>query len=173
MNALIYLLFLLLFSCSKELIQDLQSREGLPDQESWGVNIILTDEGIIRAKVQSGHLEKYNEKEFIMLDSNVYIDFYDNNENHTSVLTSNMAEVHQNSNDMMAKGNVVAKSDSGITLYSDILFWDAKGEKLKTKENIMITTLDKDTLYGVGFESDSDLKNWKILNPTGMTGRKY
>ena len=35
----------------------------------------------------------------------------------------------------------------------------------------MITTLDTDTLYGVGFESDSDLKNWKILSPSGVTGR--
>ena len=98
MNVLVYLLFLILLSCSEEPIQQLQSREGLPDQESWGVNIILTDQGIVRAKVQSGHLEKYNEKEFIMLDSSVYVDFYDKNEIHTSVLTSDVAEINQNSN---------------------------------------------------------------------------
>jgi len=27
-------------------------------------------------------------------------------------------------------------------------------------------------LYGVGFESDSDMKNWKILSPSGVTGRE-
>ena len=27
----------------------------MPDQESWGVNIILTDQGMIRAKVMSAH----------------------------------------------------------------------------------------------------------------------
>jgi hypothetical protein len=36
----------------------------------------------------------------------------------------------------------------------------------------MITTLEEDTLYGVGFESDSDMKNWKILSPSGVTGRE-
>ena len=36
----------------------------------------------------------------------------------------------------------------------------------------MITTLDNDTLYGIGFESDSDLKNWQIIQPSGVTGRK-
>ena len=36
----------------------------------------------------------------------------------------------------------------------------------------MITTLDNDTLYGIGFESDSDLKNWKIIEPSGVTERK-
>ena len=34
----------------------------------------------------------------------------------------------------------------------------------------MITTEKADSLYGIGFESDSDLKNWQILNPSGVTG---
>ena len=119
-------------SCNKESLQNIPSRDGLPDQESWGVNIILTDQGIIRAKVSSGHLEKYNEKEFIMLDSSVIVDFYDHKEQHTSVLYSDKAEVDQQSNDMKAIGNVVAVSDSGITLFSDNLIWDSKGERLHT-----------------------------------------
>ena len=145
----------------------------MPDQESWGVNIILTDQGMIRAKVRSGHLEKYNEKEFIMLDSSVTVDFFDSHEEHTSVLTSNMAEVNQSSNDMRAIGNVVAVSDSGISLHSETLTWESNDEKLRTKDKIMITTLEGDTLYGIGFESDSDLKNWKIIHPSGVTGREF
>ena len=145
----------------------------MPDQESWGVIIILTNEGTMRAKVRSGHLEKYNEKEFVMLDSSVTVDFFDRKEQHTSVLTSEKAEINQASNDMEAMGNVVAVSDSGITLYSESLTWNSSVEKLHTKSNIMITTLETDTLYGVGFESDSDLKNWKILSPSGVTGREF
>ena len=160
-------------SCTKQSVQDLPSRQGMPDQESWGVNIILTDQGMIRAKVMSGHLEKYNEKEFILLDSSVTVDFFDSDEKHTSVLTSDKAEVNQSSNDMKAIGNVVAVSDSGISLYSNTLIWDSKNEKLRTKDKIMITTLDEDTLYGIGFESDSDLENWKIINPSGVTGREF
>ena len=160
-------------SCTKQSVQDLPSRQGMPDQESWGVNIILTDQGMIRAKIMSGHLEKYNEKEFILLDSSVTVDFFDSEEKHTSVLTSNKAEVNQSSNDMKAIGNVVAVSDSGISLYSNTLIWDSKNEKLRTKDKIMITTLDEDTLYGIGFESDSDLENWKIINPSGVTGREF
>lgn len=160
-------------SCTKQSIQDLPSREGMPDQESWGVNIVLTDQGMIRAKIRTGHLEKYNEKEFIMLDSSVIVDFFDSDEKHTSILTSNRAEVDQSSNDMKAIGNVVAVSDSGISLYSNTLVWDSKNEKLRTKDKIMITTFEKDTLYGIGFESDSDLENWKIINPSGVTGREF
>ena len=166
-------MMVLLSSCTKESIEELPSKEGMPDQESWGVNIILTDQGMIRAKVRSGHLEKYNEKEFIMLDSSVTVDFFDSHEEHTSVLTSNMAEVNQSSNDMRAIGNVVAVSDSGISLHSETLTWESNDEKLRTKDKIMITTLEGDTLYGIGFESDSDLKNWKIIHPSGVTGREF
>ena len=128
---------------------------------------------MMRAKVQSGHLEKYNDRAFVLLDSSVIVDFYDDKEQHTSVLTSDKAEVDQSSNDMKAIGNVVAVSDSGITLYTNTLTWSSREEKLRTKDNIMITTEKADSLYGVGFESDSDLKNWRILNPSGVTGREF
>ena len=167
----IFFLFLIMSCTNIDNETNTYSRTGLPDQESWDVEITLTDEGIMRALVKADHLEKYNEKEFIMLDSSVIVDFYDDKEQHTSVLNSHKAEVDQKSNDMKAIGNVVAISDSGITLFSETLIWDSKEERLHTKDKIMITTLESDTLYGVGFESDSDLKNWKIINPSGVTGR--
>ena len=172
MRLFLFILLILVLSCAREPISEMPSRDGMPDQESWGVTIVLTSEGLIRAKVRSGHLEKYNEKKFVLLDSSVMVDFFNEEEQHTSVLTSKTAEVDQASNDMKAMGNVVAVSDSGITLYSETLTWNSKDEKLHTKDNIMITTLEKDTLYGVGFESDSDMKNWKILSPSGVTGRE-
>ena len=161
---------LLVYSCSEERKSDLPSSDGLPDQESWGVNIIMTHEGLIRAKVNSGHLKKFNEKEYIILDENVVVDFFDAQENHTSTLFSDKSEINEKSNDMLAIGNVVARSDSGITLFTETLRWIAEDEKLFTKDSIMITTLDKDTLFGKGFESNADLENWRILNPSGVTG---
>jgi len=161
---------LLVYSCSKERISDLPSSNGLPDQESWGVTIIMTHEGLIRAKVKSGHLQKFNEKEYIILDENVVVDFFDLQENHTSTLFSDKSEINEKSNDMLAIGNVIAKSDSGITLYTERLQWIAEDEKLFTKDSIMITTLEKDTLFGRGFESNADLESWRILNPSGVTG---
>ena len=163
---------LILFGCSSE-TTDLFLEKGadFPDQESWGVTIILTDSSIERARVNSGHLEKYNQKKHILLDDIVRVDFFDKKQTHVAVLNSYKAEVDQKTNNMKAIGNVVAISDSGITLFTDTLYWDAKNEKMSTLDSVMITTLGEDTLYGVGFESDSDLENWKILNPSGVTGR--
>ena len=160
-----------LISCSSDSIQQIPIKEDVPDQESWDVTIILSEKGIMRAKIKSGHLEKHHDKSFVFLDSNVVVDFFDKEEKHTSLLNSKYAEVNQKSNNMKAIGNVVAISDSGITLFSESLIWDAKKEKLFTDDRIMITTLEKDTLYGTGFESKSDLKNWKIIHPSGVSGK--
>lgn len=171
MKYLFQFLYLLTLGCQRieEIPQDY--RTGGPDQESWGVTILLTDHGIMRAKIKSGHLEKYNEKEFILLDSSVTVDFFDYRESHISRLTSIKAEVNQSSNDMKAIGNVIAVSDSGISLFTDTLIWNSNEEKMNTDDPIMLTTIKKDTLFGIGFESDSDLKNWKILKPSGVTNR--
>ncbi len=68
---------ILTIACSDESNQA-QLAKGLdyPDQESWGVTIILTDSSIERARVQSGHLEKYNQQQHIMLDQIVKVDFF-------------------------------------------------------------------------------------------------
>ena len=168
-----FLSLVLVVSCVDSKKIELPSSEGFPDQESWGVTIFMTHEGRMRAKVSSGHLEKHNEKEFIILDSNVVVDFFDLEENHTSTLYSDKSEINEKSNDMLAEGNVIAKSDSGITLFTEKLQWIAEDEKLFTKDSIMITTLDSDTLYGQGFESNSDLENWRIINPSGVTRSNF
>ena len=163
---------LILFGlCSEPTDLCLEKGTEFPDQESWGVTIILTDSSIERARINSGHLEKYNQKKHIFLDDIVQVDFFDKKQTHVAVLNSYKAEVDQKTNNMKAIGNVVAVSDSGITLFTETLYWDAKNEKMSTFDSVMITTLDEDTLYGIGFESDSDLENWKILNPSGVTGR--
>ena len=168
-----FLLTLLLSACSTpaEMVND-ETREGRPDQEGWNVTIYMTNEGSMTAKINSGHLEKYQEKEFALLDSGVVIDFYDSDEKHISILRAQRAEVDEKSNDMIAMGNVVAFSDSGMTLYTDTLIWNSKKEIMFTKDSIMLTTQHLDTLFGVGFESDSDLENWKILKPSGVTNRE-
>ena len=167
------IVFIFLSAACSDKSDEPQLAKGIdyPDQESWGVTIILTDSSIERARIQSGHLEKYNQEQHIMLDESVKVDFFDKKQVHVAVLNSVKAEVDQKTNNMKAIGDVIAVSDSGITLYTDTLFWNAKKEQMSTVDSVMITTLDKDTLYGVGFESDSDLQNWTILKPSGVTDR--
>ncbi len=103
------------------------------------------------------------------MDEGVDVDFFDEEEIHTTNLKSMIAEIDENTNFMTAIENVVVVSDSGVTLYTDTLKWDSKREIIYTASPIMLTTNKKDTLYGSGFESDVGLNHWKILYPSGVT----
>ncbi len=142
-----------------------------PDQEIWNPVITLTKDGQKRAVVHSGHLVKYNDQAYVNMDTEVSVDFYDINERHLSHLTATEAVVYENTNDLIAKGNVVVTSDSGLTLYTEVVQWNHRREKIISDTYITLVT-DQDTLYGVGFESDSDLKNWVIFKPAGVSDRK-
>jgi LPS export ABC transporter protein LptC len=166
-----YILFLFLFvlGCEvDEVKKSGQSREGMPDAESWDAIITLTNEGAKRAVIKAGHLEKYNEQKYIRLDDNVDADFFNENEIHTTNLKSKIAEIEEERDYLIAIGNVVVLSDSGVTLYTDTLSWDNVKDKVFTDDQVIFITEQNDTLYGIGFESDVELNNWKILKPTGI-----
>ena len=164
-------LFVLIFqfACqSNELQRSGETRHGRPDAESWDAVITLTNKGAKRGVIRSGHLEKYNDNEFILLNQNVDADFFNEEEVFTTNLKSLVAEIDEEEDFLVAIGNVVVVTDSGVTLFTDTLSWDNQKEKVFTSDSVIFITEKKDTLYGIGFESDIELNNWKILQPTGV-----
>jgi len=168
MKRYIFLLFFLFACQSNELQKSGQTRQGRPDAESWDAVITLTNKGAKRGVIRSGHLEKYNENEFILLDQNIDADFFNEEEVFTTNLKSLVAEIDEEEDFLVAIGNVVVVTDSGVTLFTDTLSWDNQKEKVFTSDSVIFITEKKDTLYGIGFESDIELNNWKILQPTGV-----
>ena len=63
-----------------------KTRDGVPDAESWNAIITLTNKGSKRAVIRSGHLEKYQQRQYILLDQNVDADFFNNEEIYTCLL---------------------------------------------------------------------------------------
>ena len=162
-----------IFGCQvSELERSGKSRQGLPDAESWNATITLTNKGAKRAGIRAGHLEKYNERQYILLNEEVDADFFNENEVHTTNLKSKIAEVDEEEDFLIAIGNVIVVSDSGVTLFTDTLSWDNVREKVYTDDKVIFITEEQDTLYGIGFESDVELDNWKILKPTGVFHEK-
>ena len=168
MKHYIFLLFFLFACQSNELQKSGQTRQCRPDAESWDAVITLTNKGVKRGVIRSGHLEKYNENEFILLDQNIDADFFNKEEVFTTNLKSLVAEIDEEEDFLVAIGNVVVVTDSGVTLFTDTLSWDNQKEKVFTSDSVIFITEKKDTLYGIGFESDIELNNWKILQPTGV-----
>lgn len=169
-----FLLILLLFITFGCISSDQEaalpnSTEDYPDQESWDATILITKEANTIGYLKAGKIEKYSKKNITLLKENIKIDFYNNEGEHTSVLTSEGGKVFDINQDMVAYGNVVVISDSGMTLYTDTLRWENKKQKIISEVPIMITTEEGDTLYGDSFISDPNLRNREVINPRGKS----
>ena len=163
------ILCLFIFACNNtELNKIGETRDGLPDAESWNATITLTNKGSKRAVIKSGHLQKYQQRQYILLDQKVDADFFNEEEIYTSNLKSEIAEIDESKDFLIAMGNVVVVSDSGVTLFTDTLSWDNVEEKIFTDDRVIFITEQNDTLYGIGFKSDIELNNWEIMQPTGV-----
>ena len=134
-----------------------ESREGRPDAESWDAIITLTNQGIKRAVIRAGHLEKYNERQYILLNEKVDADFFNDEEVYTTNLKSQIAEIDEEEDFLIAIGDVIVLSDSGVTLFTDTLSWDNHREKVYTDDNGFRVpnknfkySLDKPSIFFIG-----------------------
>ncbi len=137
-----------------------------PDQESWNSTLIITKDGQKVGVVEAKHFKKYNKKNKTYISEGLKVDFFNELGQHTSVLTSTGGEVDDRMQDMIAYGNVIVVSDSGMTLYTDTLMWDNKRQKIISEIPVKITS-DTDTLFGDSFISDPNLENYEITNSHG------
>jgi len=93
--------------------------------------------------------------------------FYDTHGNHTSKMTSRRGKVNDETQDLEATGKVVIVSDSGTTVRTEKIFWDNATQKIHSDAFVEITS-PREVLRGYGFESDQDLKNYKVFRVTGQ-----
>jgi LPS export ABC transporter protein LptC len=166
------LTLLCLAGCSQqdqEIVSSDQEKKEHPSQEGWNSQIYLSKAGRLQAVVRYGHMMKFEGLKVYQFDEGVVVDFYDDEGEHTSHLTSNKGEYHEATEDVIGRGNVVVVSDSGLTLRTDVLRWDNGREKIISDTLVMLTTPDYDTLYGVGFESNADLTRRVIRKPWGVS----
>ena len=116
---------LLLLSCEEKIRPPIS--DGLsgivPTQESWDARIIFTDSGRTSGILRAGHIAMYADRKSTVLDSNITVDFFDEHQQHTSVLTARRGRVNDVTQDFEAHGNVVVVSDSGTTLSTEDLYW--------------------------------------------------
>ena len=142
-----------------------------PDHESWNSTIYLTKNGLKNAIIIAGHLTKYNDSQVTTMDQGVDIDFFNARGVKNSHMTSLKADVNEQTNNLVAQGNVVVVSDSSATLYTEELEWNNEREKIISRAEVTFIT-NQDTLYGTGFESDANLENWVMEKISGVTNRE-
>ena len=161
-------LFLSCYNNTKNL--NTKSIQDYPDNFITNPKITIYKKNKLSLETTSDLLIK-NESEDTKLKNNVTATFSNEHGIKTSVLNSDSAFINEIDNSFNAFGNVKVVSDSGFILSTNSIYWDRNYNKVISNDSIRFTTEKNDTLYGLGFESDTDLSNWKILKPSGVTYR--
>jgi LPS export ABC transporter protein LptC len=168
-QVLLGLCVVLVWGCEEKLkpsIAAVNLNRQLPSQESWNAKITFTDNGTVTGILQAGYIASYADQKYTLLDSNIIVDFFDEQGKHTSVLTARKGKVDDVNHHLQAEGNVVVISDSGTTLKTEILYWDNKTQKVYSPAYVEITS-PTEYLQGHGFESDRALQHYKVFRVTG------
>jgi LPS export ABC transporter protein LptC len=169
------LFFCLLIACEPVGESTEQSKIGVgrtPSQESWNTTIRINSVGKENVQARAAYSAHYDNPREILFIGDVKLDFFDQEGQHSSTMSADTGRVDDKRHLFTANGNVFVVSDSGMTLATSILYWNETREVIYTDQSIILTT-DADTLYGVGFESNANLTNWTIMQPTGVTYRAF
>lgn len=162
---------LLFFNCSSKRVKpSVDSKikiEEIPSQESWNSIVTFSDSGKTSAVLWAGHLRKYDETRETLLDDNIKVDFYDQNEVKTTTLTSKKGRVNEATNDLFAIDSVIVFSDS-VTIKTEEMMWRNKDRKIISDKFVTLIS-PKEKIEGYGFESDQSLRNYVIYNITYVT----
>jgi LPS export ABC transporter protein LptC len=165
------LIWFLVMACQSqnEVTSNLEDLSDVPDQEGWQSTLTSTRSGVVTAIIKYEHMEKYSKKKVIKFNQGVTIDFFDASGVHTSEVYSDSAVLYENTNDVDLIGNVVFRSDSGLTLHTGKLRWEQNSGKILSEEFVTVATAENDTIHGMGFESDQSMNNWVVKKPWGVT----
>lgn len=147
-------------------LPEIDSR-ALPQQESWNSTVLLSDSGRTKALIRAGYIRVYDDPRETLLSEGVTVDFFDEEEHRTSILTSQEAKVNDLTNDLEAWGTVVVVSlEDSTTLRTERLFWDNRGKLIYTKEFVRIVST-KENIQGHGLEAEQNLRNYRIFRVSG------
>lgn len=168
-TALCALLLLMLCGCEEKLKPSLVplTQTDMPSQESWQSRVVFSDSARTKAVLWAGHIAVYGDQRYTLFEDSLHVDFYNEQEQHTSVLTARRGKVNDVTQDFEAYDHVVVVSDSGVVLRTERLFWTNATRRIHTDAFVDIVS-PSEHIMGQGMQSDQGLKNYEIFKVTGQ-----
>ncbi|MBL7998537.1 MAG: LPS export ABC transporter periplasmic protein LptC [Candidatus Kapabacteria bacterium] len=140
-----------------------------PNNTLWDFSMKFMDGNTVKATLSARRARLYAERNESLVDTNVIAEFYSPYGNRVARLTADSARVDNRTNNMWAYKNVRVVGDSSrTTLETSVLMWDNSRRKLTSDKYVKISRPGELIEGGVGFESDEDLRNYRIYQVKGV-----
>jgi LPS export ABC transporter protein LptC len=139
-----------------------------PDQISRNIKVLFIDSSFTKAILRAKRARIYQERMETLLDSGLSVEFMSRQSGkRISHLTADYAKIDDRTKNMFARGNVVVISDSSQRkLVTSQLAWNNATQRFYSTEFVEISS-PQERIQGYGFESDSQLNNYKISRVSG------
>jgi len=131
------------------------------DQVMFGVNFTLTSAGVSRARLRADAAYFFDDNTRIELDK-VHTTFFSPSGVKDAVLTSERGTHLQRLGNMLARKNVVVVSEDGRRLTTQELLYSTGRNEISSDSAFVLTEPNR-RLEGVGFRSDPNMTNIRIL----------
>lgn len=132
----------------------------LPDQEARDFTLTESLEGRKNWTLWASYAAMYNDQSLVDAKT-VRIEFFDKEGKRFSTLVAKTGRVHQRTNDLEARGDVVVTTESGIRMETDSLRWQNQAGKILSDGFVKVTR-KHDVVTGYGFESDPSLDHFTL-----------
>lgn len=169
--AIVLIIALTIYSCQSSDVGKISAFShppGSPQVVTDTLQLFYSDSATIRFKLECPKLLIYSNED------NPYNEFpkgfkiiqYDKDKKVLSHITASYGKYYEKKDLWEAKQNVVAVTEQGDTLKTELLYWDQKKEKIYTDQYVKIIRKEQ-IITGIGFESDIQIRNYKIVDPKG------
>lgn len=148
--------------------KDSNVNDNLPALDSEGYELSFTENGIVVYFLTTPRLIKYEDKDdpYIEFPDGFHVMKFGLDRVKISELSANYGKRFEKEQKLEAIGNVIAINAEGDTLRTEHLIMLEKDDRIFSDKYVRIIKKEQ-VITGIGFESDSEMKNWTITNPRG------
>lgn len=166
------LLMLVAFGCGKdkkEVIEAFTDPNEVPTIYSKDVSTLISDSGVTRYRVVAPDWYMYENSETPRwyFPRGIYLETFDDDYNVAAFLEGDTAIFYKSQRLWEIRGDVKMANTNDERFFTEQLFWSQDAKKIYSDTIIHIERGDR-IIEGLGFESNQNMTQYKILKTTGI-----
>ncbi len=158
-------------SCKNDIqaVKKITSIAKYPTLQAESLTVLRSDSGYITLELKTPLVQQYSaaKEPYTEFPKGIDAKFMDKDQNITTHITADYAIYKEKENKWIARYDVEIIDKEGRIINSEYMVFDEKKGKIHSDQFTKFTETDA-VIYGKGFESDLNLTNARVLEPTGF-----
>lgn len=138
-------------------------------EEGYDMRVIISEGGHVNAELTAPYMERHMQHpDYAEFSKGLKVVFFDSTLRHTGTLTAKYGKYFESGGNIFLKDSVLyVNLLTGQRMYCHRMNYDAT-QKLFYSDTAVTYVNGPDTLYGTGFESNSDFSDYSLIRGNGQ-----